>query len=71
MDYLEKINDYLYVHTAGKTIGNVGVIANDNGNFLIGTSMYPAIARDLRTEFEQIKTGNISAVFLTHCLIKF
>lgn len=66
MAYLEKINDYLYAHTAGKTIGNVGVIANDNGNFLIDTSMYPAVARDLRVELEHIKTGKIVAVFLTH-----
>lgn len=66
MAYLEKINDFLYAHTKAKTIGNVGVIVTDKGNFLIDTSMYPSVARELRTEIEKIKTGKIGAVFLTH-----
>lgn len=63
---LEKISDSIYAHTKGKTIGNVGVISSDKGNFLIDTSMYPLVARELRIELERIKTGNIKAVILTH-----
>lgn len=63
---LEKISDSIYAHTKGKTIGNIGVISSDKGNFLIDTSMYPAVARELRVELENIKTGNIKAVILTH-----
>lgn len=63
---LEKITDSIYAHTEGKTIGNVGLIATDNGNFVIDTSMFPAMARDIRIEVGKIKTGKLSAAIWTH-----
>ena len=63
---LEKISDSIYAHSKGKTIGNIGVISSDKGNFLIDTTMYQVVARELRVELEKIKTGNIKAGILTH-----
>lgn len=63
---LSKITDSIYAHTEGKTIGNVGLIATDNGNFVIDTSMFPAMARDIRIEVEKIKTGKLAATIWTH-----
>jgi glyoxylase-like metal-dependent hydrolase (beta-lactamase superfamily II) len=66
MEYLEQITDQIFAHTKGKTVGNVGVIATDNGNYIIDTSMFPVIARDIRTEIQSIKTGKLLGAILTH-----
>jgi uncharacterized sulfatase len=63
---LDKITDSLYAHTEGKTIGNVGLIATEVGNFVIDTSMFPSMARDIRIQVEKIKTGKLSAAIWTH-----
>lgn len=66
MSLFEKITDKIYAHTEGKTIGNVGVIVTEIGNYLIDTSMYPKLGRDIRIEIEQLKTGKLKGVILTH-----
>ncbi len=62
----EKVSENTYAHTEGKTVGNVGVIASEKGNFLIDTSMFPKIARMMRAELEKIRTGKVSGAMLTH-----
>jgi len=66
MALFEKISESIYAHTEGKTIGNVGVIATEGGNYVIDTSMYPKVARDIRTEVNAIRSGKLNGVFLTH-----
>ena len=63
---LEKITESLYAHTQGKTIGNVGLIATRKGNFVIDTSMFPKMVREIRTEVEGIGTGKVAAAIWTH-----
>ena len=62
----EKVTENTYAHTKGETIGNVGVIASETGNFLIDTSMFPKIARKIRIEVEKIKTGKVAGAILAH-----
>ncbi|MHA2091079.1 MAG: MBL fold metallo-hydrolase [Candidatus Kariarchaeaceae archaeon] len=66
MPVLERITDSIYAHTEGKTIGNVGVIATETGNFIVDTSMYPIMAREIRGELENIKSGRVKAALMTH-----
>ncbi len=62
----EKVTENTYAHTKGETIGNVGVIASETGNFLIDTSMFPKVARKIRIEIERIKKGKVAGAILTH-----
>ncbi len=62
----EKVTENTYAHTKGETIGNVGVIASEKGNFLIDTSMFPKVARRMRIEIEKMKSGKIAGAILTH-----
>ncbi len=62
----EKVTDRIFAITDGQTVGNVGLIATDAGNYLIDTSMYPVIARNIRQEIQKIKTGKLSGGFFTH-----
>lgn len=62
----DRITDSIFAHTEGKTIGNVGVIASEIGNFVIDTSMFPKVAYEIRKELETIKTGKLLGGFYTH-----
>jgi len=66
MKYFEKLSDGIYAHTEGKTIGNVGMIVTETGNYIVDTSMYPTMARDIRIEAEAIGSGKITGALLTH-----
>ena len=63
---LTRITDSIYAQDDGKSVGNVGMIVTEAGNYLIDTSQYPVLARDIRKQVESVGTGKIKGVFLTH-----
>ncbi len=62
----EKVSEDVYAITDGSTVGNVALIATETGNFLIDTSMYPKVARDIRISVEKTKTGKLLGGAFTH-----
>jgi glyoxylase-like metal-dependent hydrolase (beta-lactamase superfamily II) len=62
----EKIGDSLYAITDGSSIGNVGLIATEEGNYVIDTSMYPKMANEMISASDTINTGKLKGVIITH-----
>ncbi len=55
-----------YAITDGSTVGNVGLISVESGKFLIDTSMYPKVARNIRKSLDSIKGGRLVGGVFTH-----
>ena len=62
----EKIGDSLYAITDGSSIGNVGLVATESGNYIIDTSMYPKMAKEIILASNAIKSGKLKGVIITH-----
>ncbi len=62
----EKVTENVYAITDGSTVGNVGLIALESGKFLIDTSMYPKVAREIRQSLETIRGGQLLGGVFTH-----
>lgn len=62
----EKISDSLYTITDGSSIGNVGLVATEAGNYIIDTSMYPKMAKEMILASDSIKSGKLMGAIITH-----